>query len=464
MSLHFWNDKEFFKTFFKLAIPVTFQYFIAASLNLIDNIMVGQLGEAELAAVGLANQVYFLLILFILGVSSGASIFASQFWGTKDVTNIRRVLGLSTLISLGAAFIFFVISVSLPRGILGLFSNDPEVVRLGSTFLTISSFTFMMTAMTSCYAAVLRSTGEVRLPTLVNSLALGVNTILNYCLIFGNLGFPALGVAGSATATVIARLIETILMLTFSYRYKLVVAGTWKELTDISAALAKRFLSATGTVVLKDITWAIGVTIYMVVYAKMGTSVVAAVNIVTNIRQLAYVLFNGIASACLVMVGNEIGKNNSVKAFNYGRRFLRITFLIGIIIGSITALGSRWILAPYNISAEVFRTSQALLLAFAIFTPFSVYNMVCVVGVLRSGGDTAFCLIMDLIAVYFIGMPLAFLGQAVWKLNAEWVFTLITLQELFKFWLCLRRFVTKRWINNLVHDFSGGPVTATEQG
>lgn len=464
MIRNLFGDKVFYKTFFKLAIPVTLQYFFASSLNLIDNIMVGQMGEVELAAVGLANQVYFLLLLFLLGISGGASIFASQFWGKKDVKNIRRVLGFSTVVSTSAAFVFFIICVFNASAILRIFSNDPRVLKLGAQFLTITSFTYVMTAITSCYAAVLRSTGEVKLPMRVNVIAILVNTALNFCLIFGMFGFPRLGVAGSAIATLIARSVEIAILLTVSYRHKYVVAAKFSEMLDIPADLAKRFISTTGTVVLKDVVWALGMVIYMAVYAGMGTEVVAALNINATIRQLTFVLFNGIASACMVMVGNQIGAGDDPKAFSYAKRFLSITMVVGVIVGVLTIVGSEIILSPYKISATVHLESQKILFAYAMFLPIIVFNMVAIVGVLRSGGDTMFCLIMDLVAVYGIGMPLILLGQFVWKYPVEIVYALATLQEIFKLVLCLKRFYSKRWINNLVNDFGFEPVTPVAVG
>lgn len=420
--------------------------------------MVGQLGATQLAAVGLANQVYFLLLLFLLGISSGASIFASQFWGKRDLKNIRKVLGLSLMISVAAALLFFLISVGNARAILQIFSNDPQVIELGSTFLSISSFSYIMLAITSCFAAVLRSTGEVKLPMRVNVIALLTNTFLNYLLIFGNFGLPRLGVAGAAIATLTARLLEMVLLLTVTYRSEYIVAAKFREMINIPADLAKKFVAATGTVVSKDVSWAIGQILYMVIYAKMGTEVVASLNIMSTIRQLLVVLFSGIASACLVMVGNQIGASDEPQAFLDAKRFLLLTALTGVIIGSITVFGSKIILAPYKVSPEVFRASQALLYVFAIFLPVSSFNTVAITGVLRSGGDTMFCLILDLVAVYLIGMPLALLGQTVWKFPVESVFTLITLQEVFKGAFCMWRFLSKRWINNLVNDFVPDPV------
>lgn len=457
MMKELFGDKLFYKTFFKLAIPVVLQYFLASSLNLIDNILVGQLGEVELAAVGLANQVYFLLMLFLLGISGGASIFASQFWGKNDVKNIRRVLGFSVLISASTALVFFVICAFNAESILRIFSNDPKVIKLGAQFLAITSITYVMTAITSCYAAVLRSTGEVKLPMRVNVIAILVNTFLNYILIFGIFGFPRLEVAGSAIATVIARTVEISILIFTVYRYKYVVAAKFSEMLDIPADLVKRFIGTTGTVVVKDVIWALGMVIYMAFYAQMGTDVVAALNITTTVRQLTFVLFNGIASACMVMVGNQIGAGDEPRAYLYAKRFLSITLLVGIVVGVLTVTGSGLILSPYKISATVHQETRKLLFVYAMYLPVIVFNMVAIVGVLRSGGDTVFTLVMDLVAVYAIGMPLIYFGQAVWKLPVEIVYALVNLQEIFKIVLCLQRFFSKRWINNLVQDIEYEP-------
>lgn len=448
------GDGTFYKTFFKLAIPVTIQYFVTASLNLVDNIMVGQLGAVELASVGLANQVYFLLLLFLLGVSGGASVFTAQFWGKRDLKSIHRVLGLSLIISGAAALIFFVISVFNSHAILRLFSDDQPVIHLGAQYLRITSISYVMTAITACYSAVLRSSGEVKLPMRVNVIAIITNTVFNYILIFGNFGAPKLGVAGAAIATLIARLIETTILLTASYRHEYVVNSKFTEMFIIPADLVKRFVNTTSGVVVKDFIWAFGMVLYMIVYAKMGTDVVASINIVSTVRQLMTVLFNGIASACLVMVGNKIGAEDYSTAFSYSKRFLLLTTMVSIVMAILTVLGSSFILSPYNISPAVFKQARAILCILALYMPITVIDMVAIVGVFRSGGDVTFCLVMDLVAVYFIGLPLGFLGQAVWHLPIEGVFALFSSQEIFKFILCTKRFISKRWINNLVRDIN----------
>lgn len=327
------SDREFYRNFLTIAVPVSLQSFLTASLNLTDNIMVGQLGDAGVAAVGLANQVYFILQLILFGVGGGAAIFISQFWGGKNMENIKRITGVSLLMALIAAMLFFLPAFLIPRKVLSIFSSDTEVVALGSVYLKTVCMSYIFMAFSVCFAAALRSTGNVKLPLFANVVAIVINTVLNYVLIFGMLGLPALGVKGSATATVIARLAESLVLVYFIYFKKNIVATTPKDLFDIPMNLVKRFLSKTGGVILKDTVWAVGVTIYMVVYARLGTQAYDSININNTIRQLALVWCSGIANACLIMVGNQIGAKDEAKAYIYAGRFLKITLCLGVLMG-----------------------------------------------------------------------------------------------------------------------------------
>lgn len=198
-------DKDFFPTLYRLASPIVVQHFIIFSLGLVDILMIGQLGEAAVAAVGIADQIFFLVILLLFGISSGAAIFTAQYWGKKDVARIKSVLGLTLLMGVSGALIFSGVSVAAPRWVIGVYSKDPAVVQLGSAYLQIVGLTYGVTAVTVSYSAVLRSVENVKLPMFASIVALSLNTVLNYGLIFGHFGLPALGVTGAAIATALAR-------------------------------------------------------------------------------------------------------------------------------------------------------------------------------------------------------------------------------------------------------------------
>jgi len=445
-------DIDFYKAVFRLALPVTLQSFIMASLHMVDNIMVGQLGEIPIAAVGLSNQVYFNLHLYINAVAGSCSIFISQFWGKNDRGNIRKILGLGLMVNSLSAFLFFLAGALIPQTILALFSNDPKLISIGAGYLRITAFSYVMMAVTATYSAALRSMEEVKLPMRASIIGLSTNAVLNYVLIFGYLGFPKLGVIGAAIGTVIARFLELGILLAATYGYKYLDISKFKEMFRIPKDLVKRYFSMSSIVVAKDMVWAIGMTIYMGIYGRMSTDVVAVMNITNTIRQVATVFFIGLANACLIMVGKEIGAGDEEKAYIYSERFLTMTIVIGLFMGAVVFALKGLLLMPYKISAETAADAVRVLTVFSVILFAAVFNMVGVVGVLRSGGDATFCLVMDTIAVYIIGLPLAYMGGLVWGLPIYWVFALVNIQEFYKMFSVIKRFITRKWINNLVKD------------
>jgi putative MATE family efflux protein len=426
------------------------QFFISSSLNLVDTIMVGQLGETEIASVGLSNQIFFLLNLFLFGVGSGASIFTAQFWGKRDIRNIHRVLGLAILSGLAVSVVFFLSVLLAPKQILGIFSTDPNVLRLGSEYLGIVCFSYIIMSLTFNYASVLRSTEHVKLPMYVSIAALSTNTILNYIMIFGKLGFPAMGVRGAALATVIARGVEFALLITVVYARRYAPAARIHEMFDISVAFFKRFYSTTVPVILNESIWSLGITMFSVVYARMGTGIVASINIVSTVERLSLVLFTSMAHSCAVMIGKQIGAGDEDRALLYAKRFELLGPLLGVVIGAILALSSGFILSAYRVSPEVSQAAQTVLIILTVIIPVKVFNMISIVGVLRSGGDTKFCLAIDTVPLWLIGVPLAFLGGLVWKLPVHCVYMLVCIEEFVKFGFGLRRILSAKWINNLV--------------
>jgi len=443
------DTRLFYRTLIALAAPVALQNLVASSLNLVDTIMIGQMGETEVAAVGLANQVTFLLNLFLFGIGSGSAIFTAQYWGSRDMANIRRVLGLGLACGLLIASVFTVLCLPVPTRILNLFSDDARVVSLGAAYLSAVAFGFVLMAVSFLFASVLRSIGQARLPLYISAASLLVNTLLNYGLILGHWGLPALGVRGAAIATVIARSLEISLFFLVIYGRRSILAASPRQLFDLSAAFARRFLKTTVPVILNESLWAVGVTLYIVVYARMGTDVVAAINIAATAERLAMVLFFGIANAAAVMLGHRIGAGELDKSQQEARRFVLLGPLIGIASGLILITAAPLILSFYKVADTVRLSARAILLVYGLVMPVRVFNIINIVGVLRSGGDTRFTLLLDTAGVWLIGVPLAFLGGLVWHLPVEQVVILVVVEEFFKVVLGVWRLRSRKWINRL---------------
>ena len=445
----FFTDREYFRQILRFALPIALQNLVTGSLNMGGVVMIGQLGEVPVAAVGLANQMFFLLQLVLFGIPSGAAIFTAQLWGKQDLPNIRKVLSLGLLLAGGASLIFFPLAVFKPELVLGIYSKDPRVVALGSEYLHIFGAAYLFFAVTMCFGVVLRSTGDVKTPMAISILALEFNTALSYVLIFGKLGFPALGVRGAAYAALSSRVLECTFMLVIVYRHRPVVAVRLRDFLGLSFSFVGRVFKPILPVILNETFLALGITAYYAVYARIGTDALAAMNIVSSIENMAFVLTFGLAHATAIMVGNRIGAGENEQAYEYAGRSLALTILIGMLIGGLVMVLSPYILGLYKVSPEVIETAQQVLNIVAIFTWVRACNAVIVVGILRSGGDTRFSFFLDGVIIWVVGVPMAIFGAFVLDLPVYGVYLMIMLEEVLKWILGMRRYASRRWIHDL---------------
>jgi putative MATE family efflux protein len=442
--------EEFYPTLWRLAVPVAMQQLVLTALNAVDVLMVGQLGDAPVAAVGLANQVYFLLTLYLFGVGSGASIFSAQFWGRHDLDNVRHMLGIALLLGIAGGAVFTLAAIFAPAFILRLYTEDPAVILLGSSYLRLVSLSYIPLAITTMYGMVLRSTRQVRIPMVVSVAALSLKTVLAFCLIFGIAGLPALGIMGAAIATVIARALECAAILTWTYLARLPAAARLREILILKRSLLTEFARTAFPVILGEILWSFGITIYSAVYARIGTQSITAINITTTIESVAIVPFVGIATACAIMLGNYIGAGQTARAGEYARRFLRITIVGALFVGGLVFVAAGPIVSLYQISpgAQVDARNVLIVVAAGLWVKSS--NLMMIVGILRSGGDTRFALFADTAPLWLIGVPMALLGAFVLGLPVYWVALMVLADEITKFCLCLWRVLSGLWIHDVV--------------
>lgn len=444
------EDKNFFKLMISIALPITLQNLISSSLNMVDTVMVGELGETQIAAVGLANQFYFFFSLLLFGINSGTSIFISQFWGKKDVVNIRRVLGIALVAGGFISLIFTLIALLAPEMILYAFTKDRTVIELGVGYLRIVSLSYFATAVSFSYGFACRSIGQAKLPMLVSAVSLGTNTVLNYLMIFGKFGFPRMEVNGAALATLIARLVEVFLMIGVIYVKKYALAGKVKEMFNFSTEFVIKFFKTTTPVILNEGFWSLGMIMYTAAYARISTGAVAAVQISNTVQNIFMVVFFGLGNACAVMIGNNIGANKNETALEYAKKYSIFGPSLGIIMGLAIIFLSPFILSFFNVSASVNSDAIKILIVLGIFMSIKVFNVLLVVGILRSGGDTRFSMFLEIGSVWLIGVPLAFFGALVWKLPIYWVIALVSLEEIVKASIGIPRVISKKWLKNVV--------------
>jgi putative MATE family efflux protein len=445
----FFSDREYYPRLYKIAIPITLQSFIMSSLNLVGVVMIGQLGAVPLAAVGLANQIFFLLNLMLFGIYTGSAMFTAQLWGIKDIPNIRKVLGLALTLGLGTGMLFLIVAEVFPAGVLSIYSQDPAVIALGSVYLRILGYSFIPYAISFCYSIVLRSTGDVKTPLVVTFTALSLNALFSYVLIFGKFGLPALGVVGAGIAVLISRIIELLLILLLTYRTDSPAAAKIREMFSYNLEFAMRVLKPVLPVVVNEMLWSLGITAYSVVYARISTDSIAAMNIVASIDQMALVLFNGIGHACAILVGNSIGAGDENQAFRYAARTEALGMLGGVGIGSLVLVSADLILSMYKVPPQVIEYAHNALIILGVLLWLRASNMIMFIGIFRSGGDTRFALVLDGLIIWVVGVPLAFAGAFLFHLPVYWVYLLVMSEEITKWSLGAYRFFSRKWIHNL---------------
>lgn len=450
------KNKDFFKVMMSIAIPITLQNLIASSVNMLDTLMITSLGKESLAAVGLANQVFFFYTVTIFGVATGSSIFIAQFWGKKDTKNIGRILGISLAIASILGIIFTLAALIIPEFIMKIFSNDAEVIRLGVDYLRIVSLSYIITGISFTYAVASRSIGQAKMPMVTSMVSFVTNALFNYLLIFGKFGFPQLGIKGAAYGTLIARAIEISLIMYSIYsnnRKPNPLAQNINAMTDWNKDFIKKYFNTAYPVILNEAFWSLGTVLYSLAYAKIGTEAAAAVQILNTVQNIFMVMTRGLANACTVMVGNKIGADEENEAIGYANSFMILSASLGLVLGIMLFFTTDAILIFFrNLSPSLYDASKKLLIVSAIFFFVKSFNATLIVGVLRGGGDTKFSMILEMGSVWLVGVPLAFWGALVLKLPVHLVSVMVCMEEVVKAAIGMPRIISKKWVTNVIKD------------
>jgi putative MATE family efflux protein len=425
---------------------------ITASLNMIDVLMVARLGETSVAALGLANQIFFLLILFLFGVTSGMAIFTAQYWGKGDVENIRKVLGICLAIAVFVATAFTFAATLIPQLLMSIYTEDQQVIALGSDYLRIVGLSYIMMAVTVSYISVLRSITLVKITVVVAVLALGLKTIIAYLLIFGIGVFPELGVRGAAIGTAAGWTFQCVLLLVLVYRLKTPLAANPLSFFRFDRPFALNVLRTSMPAAINEVLWSVGFSSYNAVYARISTDAIAAANINATIEELMFVLFIGLGNACAVMVGNKIGEGQKHVAFEYGRRFLILGVTAALLGGVVILLFRETVIQSLGeISSATAINLRGLMTIFALSAWLKMLNFILFIGAMRAGGDTRYAMFTELFSVWAIGVPSALIGGFVLHLPVYGVYTLVLLEEAVKAVIIIRRFLSRKWIHDLVN-------------
>ena len=442
-------DKKFYKTLFFVAVPITLQNLMQSMVNMLDSIMVGQLGSLEIAAVGLGNQIFFILNMILFGIASGGSIFIAQYWGKKDVANIRKTLGLMISFSLIISALFTVAALFFPKLLISFYSNDPKVIEVGGQYLRLVAISYPITAISFVVSQAFRSTEHVKLPMVATMISLVVNGIFNYLFIFGIGPFPAMGVSGAALATIISRFLEFFILYSVAKKNNYEALDSFKSMMSYNMYFIQRYIKIAFPVIVNETLWGFGVTLQNAIFAKISTDAIAAFNITGTISQLTWVFFIGIGNAAAIIIGKQIGAEDTQKALKYANKFALLMPILAIFIGALLFPLSKVLPVFFDVAPHIMAEATAMLMVLMVVYPLRSFNMCYIVGICRAGGDTVFAAVCDVAAMWCIVLPMGFLAGFILHLQPWLVFMFVVSEDIFKAALGVYRIKSKKWLHNV---------------
>ncbi|SCI71630.1 Multidrug-efflux transporter [uncultured Clostridium sp.] len=447
------RDSSFYKSIFSISLPIATQNLITFAISMVDTIMLGRLGEISLSASAIGNNIFFILAVIIFGVGSASSVMGAQYFGKKDIKSIHKIMAIMYRICLLLAIFFTFISFFFSKQLISIFTDDKLVIVEGTTYLRIISLGYILYALTSCTITILRSVKTIKISLLVYSVALVVNIFLNWVLIFGNLGFPALGVAGAAIATVLSRCSEILVILIFMSKFESKIKFKFKHLKLLDKVMFKDFIKVSTPIILNEFFWAIGSSMICIIVARMGTNVVAANSINNVVNQFATLFIHGLSSASSVIIGNTVGEGDKQKVMEYANTICVLSIFMGILAGLTIYFLRPIAVNLYNISDDTKAIACEIMIATSIVSIFRALSANILMGILRGGGDNRFVFWLEMSFLWFIAIPLGFIAAFVLKLPIVLVFLIIRSDEILKSFIGAFRVIRGKWIHDVTRDF-----------
>lgn len=440
----------YYKKILIIAFPIIIQGLVSSSFGMVDTLLIGSIGESGIAAVGIANQYLFNFTLIILAIGAGCSMFVARYYGSNDKDNILNITGIVIKASSLVSIIFALITWFYSIEIMKFFTIDEQLIIMGSSYLKIVSASLIPYSISTVFVSALRGIQETKYPMIASIVALILNTVLNFLLIEGHLGFPSLKVKGAALATLVSRIIEVFIILCVVYFNKKEVAIKFKHILEFNFSLFKKFIRSATHMILNDWLCGFAATIYMMAYAKFGKDILAAIQIAGTIQDVVFVVIGGLSTAIAIYIGKDIGENKSNIAYEHGQKSLKLSIVAGIIGGLILFCICPSLLNLFNISPTTSQIALKILWIYAFFMFIRFINFVFLSGILRGGGDTKWSMIVEIMTLWIIAVPIVFAGVFIFKLPIYIIILMTMVEEIIKAFLAARRFKSKKWIKEII--------------
>jgi putative MATE family efflux protein len=447
---------DFLQRLISIAIPIALQSVLFSSRGLVDVMMLGQLGEAEIAAVGVAARATFVTTIMLVGVTTGGALLTAQYWGAGDRQGVRESTALTCLVSACFATLTVLLFNVLPEQIMSLATDSSKVIGLGSQYLQITSVSMYAVAFVSSMAVGLRAMHKPGISTFFSAIGILSNVFLNWVLIFGHFGLPAMGIVGAAIATVLSGIIEVATLYGYLYRKKHLLAFHWRELVSaIDLFKMRRFLKLSLPTTFNFLAWSGGLFTYHAIMGQGGVQGLAALSVMTPVESISLSFLIGMANAAAVLIGNQLGAREYDRTYYQAIGLTLISMIAGIITSILLYFLQTPILDTFSALTEDTRAlAEKFITILSIGIILRSFPMSAIVGVLRAGGDVKFCLYQDLCAQWIIGIPVTATVAMVFHAAPEWIYLAFLLEEFVKWFGSVKRIRSKKWMKNLIENQS----------
>lgn len=446
------EKENFYKKVISLVLPMALQNLINVGVTAADVIMLGKVDEKVLSGASLGGQVPFILNLFLFGIASGAAVLTAQYWGKKDTDSIEKIMGIALTTAMAAGFLFAVVTLAVPKQIMGIFTNDVEVVGYGVQYLQILAFTYPVITFTATYLNIIKSIERVVISTIVYASSLIINIIINGILIFGLFGAPRLGVVGAAIGTLCARILELVIVAFYAHFKNRDVKIKFVYMLRMDKQLCRDFFLYSSPVIVNELLWGLGVSANSAIIGHLGSSATAAYSVAQVTRQLAMVIVMGLANATAIMIGKVIGEKREDTAILYARKFMKLT-MICTVLGSLLVVFIRpFLVSGLEFSGQAAQYMRVFLILLAVHIVFHGINVTIIVGILRSGGDTGYGMCVDVGAMWLGSILCGFLAAFVFRLPVEAVYAILLCDEVIKLPFAYTRYHSKKWLKSVTRD------------
>ncbi|MBR6080378.1 MAG: MATE family efflux transporter [Treponema sp.] len=442
-------DKEFKQKLLHIALPVTIQALMQSSLNLIDQIMIGSLGSACIAGIGLAGKFTSILSVLVAAIVSAAGILISQYFGAKNEKGVRDSFYLPFYFSLLFVLIFSILSFFIPNQIMSLYADDGETISKAAAYLKIRTAGYLPSVITMFVSTLLRNMQKAKLPAIAGIVSIAINTLMNWLLINGVWIFPRLEESGAAIATVLSQIFEMLIVTVLFLREKKKQNLFLHPTVSFSKTFIKNVSSILAPILVGEALWSLGENVYAIIYGHLGTEPCAAMTLMYPIQGIAIGSLSGVASAAGIIVGNSLGAGDEKKAYGEAFGFVRLTVTAGIIIGVFVCLISPLYVRLFNVAPETRTGTIKILAAFSAVFTAKVFNMVVGGGVLQAGGQTKFMTLVNIIGTWGCGVPFGFISAYVFKFPIWWVYFALSLEEYVRLAISVWLLKSRRWMKNV---------------